>query len=128
MHKLKVVLDTNVLLYIEDLKFDIFSEIERVVEFPFEICVMEGTIKELEKLINEGNLKEKRSAKFAIQLIKTKNLKIIKTVERKNVDEQLLTLGKNYIIVTQDKELKKKLKEKGMKVLTIRKKSLLVEG
>ena len=43
----------------------------------------------------------------------------------KNVDNELIELSKEYIIATNDKELRRKVKEKGGKTIFVRKLTLV---
>jgi len=106
-------------------KVDIFSEINRICEFPYEIIIIDKTLKELKKL-NEGNGKKARAAKLALKLLKQKHTKIIKTLEAHADDAILEVVGNNYIVATQDQELKKRLKKKHIKIITLRSKGHLI--
>lgn len=121
----KIILDTNFLLAVYELRLDIFEEIFRVIPSKYEIYVLSGTIKELEKLINSPLLSKKQAAKIALELIKIKNINILKISESQLVDDTLVDLN-GYIIATIDTELKRRLKQKGTRVLTIRQKKYLV--
>ena len=56
-------------------------------------------------------------------LIEVKKFKVFKTKKDKIVDELILDkVKKKDMVATQDKELKRRLKEKSIKVLTIRQK------
>jgi len=109
---------------IYDLKIDIFEEIFKACDFRYKLYVLEGTIKELESFINGSLLSKKQSAKFAKKLLISKKIKILDCGEGL-VDDQLVAL-EGYIIATVDAELKKRLKEKGVSVLTIRQKRYVV--
>ena len=61
------------------------------------------------------------AAKLALKLIKAKGLKIL-DINQKPVDKILTELSKEYIIATQDKELKKEIKNK----IILRQKKYLV--
>ena len=50
-----VLLDTNFLLIPAQFKVDIFSEIDRICTFQYEIAVLDKTIDELNKIIKEQN-------------------------------------------------------------------------
>jgi len=114
-----ILFDTNFLVEIIKFKINLFSELERVCDFNFEVKVLDKTITELEKI----NSKE---SKISLNLIK-KKIKIIKTESDKIVDDILLEIaGENTIVATQDKLLKKKLKQKNIKTLIIRQKKYLV--
>ena len=124
-----IILDTNFLMIPGSLKVDIFSEIERIMEESYHICVLDATIVELNKIINEQTGKHKSAAKLALGLIMHKKLKVIRTKSlnmpenSKNTiaDDSLLTIsGEDTIIATQDQELKKSLLERGNKIIILR--------
>ena len=117
----KIVLDTNFLMSVYELKLDIFDEIRKAVDFNYELFVLKQSINELEKLINKTGFSKKREAiKFALNLldakIKDKEVKIL-DVPGEHVDDILAGLD-GYIIATNDKELKSRCK----KILTIKQK------
>ena len=117
----KIILDTNFLLIPSQFNVDIFTEIDRIIDDEYELYVVTGTIDELEKIIKEQKAKHQRSAKLALQLIKSKGLKIIK-INQKPVDDILIDLSQEYVIATQDKELKRKI----VKKIILRQKKYLV--
>ena len=117
----KIILDTNFLMIPAQFKVDIFSEIDRIVNDKYQLYVLKGTIEELNKIIKEQKHKHKMAAKLALKLIKAKGLKIL-DINQKPVDKILTELSEEYIIATQDKELKKKIKNK----IILRQKKYLV--
>ncbi|MBI2665717.1 hypothetical protein HYX12_03795 [Candidatus Woesearchaeota archaeon] len=123
----KIILDTNSLMAVSEFKIDIFSEIERVCYFPFQLSVLEGTIIELKKIMDVQRGKYKRGAKLALDLLKAKKVRIMakpEAAELRNVDDQLVEHSKQgEIILTQDKELKKRLYKP---YLTIRQKNRVI--
>ena len=68
-------------------------------------------------------LKGKPNEKLAIAY--AKRFKILKTDKDKPVDDLLLNY-QNYVIATQDRALKEKLKKGGFSVITIRQNKFLV--
>ena len=111
-----IVLDTNIILDSIKFKVDLFTELKRVCNFPYKISVLDKTLQELEN---------KKNSKLALELIKKKNIQVIKTQEG-YVDNILLKLDNNYIIATNDKELKNKLKKANRKIITLRQKKYLI--
>jgi len=107
----KIILDTNFLMIPAQFKVDIFGEIKKVMNYNYQLFVLKGTIEELNNIIEKQTGKNKSAAKIALKLIKAKGLKIL-DINQKPVDEILIDLSKDYIIATQDKELKKKIKHK----------------
>ena len=104
----KIILDTNALMAIAEFKIDIFSELERVCDFTYDLYILEGTIKELRKIMEEQRQKFKRAAKLALANVKAKAIK--KIASSKYVDDELVELSKKGdLVLTQDIELKKRL-------------------
>lgn len=118
----KIILDTNALMAIAEFKIDIFSELERICDFTYDLYVLEGTIKELKKIMEEQRQKFKRAAKLALAIVKAKGIK--KIASSNYVDDVLVELSKKGdLILTQDIELKKRLTKP---YLTIRQKKRVV--
>ena len=103
---MKIVLDTNFLISCLKFKIDFISELEGN-----ELFIVDKTKNELEKLIKGKNAKDKQRAKIILAIIKKKKIKEISTKVGETVDDKLASL-KDYIIATQDKELKKRIKGK----------------
>ena len=123
MHR--VVLDTNFLIIALEFRIDIFQELSRVLDVRFNVYILDKTINELEKLINKPKVNQ-----FTINLVKSfikrKNIKILRTSRNGYVDDLILSLKPgNLIVATQDKELKRKLKEKNIPIIIIRQKKYL---
>ena len=107
-------------------KVDIFSEFERICNFNYKLFIFEQSINELKNIIKKNFGKDKISAKFALKLIKLKNISTIKS-EQRDVDSLILNnLTKDTIIATQDRDLKKELLKKGSSVVIMRQKKYLV--
>ncbi len=121
--KVTVVLDTNMLLVPFQFGVDIIEEIYRLLP-EAEIVTIPQVIKELERLKNEGNLKERLGAKVAEQILK--NIKIIQVNEQTPTDTALVSLAeKGAVIATNDKLLKKRIWKAGGRVIFLREKNHL---
>ena len=119
--------DTNFLLIPYQFKVDIFEEIKRIVLFKYKLCVLDKTIEELKKIIKEQKGKHKLAAKLGLELVKSKHINIIHTKSLKNTDDTLAELSKKgYIIATQDKGLKVKIKKGNL--ITLRQKKYIGVG
>lgn len=120
--KTKVFLDTNFLLIPGRHKVDIFTQIEDLLSEPFEFIVLSKTIDELDGIIAESKkMEDRKAAKLAILLIKQKSLKMARSFSKGSVDDILVekSTHKDYV-ATQDKELRKRLKEKRVSILGLR--------
>ncbi|MBW2996417.1 twitching motility protein PilT [Candidatus Woesearchaeota archaeon] len=118
----KIILDTNFLLIPAQFNVDIFAEINRIMLESYKICTLDKVIQELKSITKDKkqSLKNKHAAKLALQLIKAKKVKILKT-KNNNVDDILAKI-KGYIIATQDIALKRRIK--GKKIVLRQKKKL----
>src|SRR3989344_4388383 len=73
----RILIDTNALMSMAEYKIDVFQELERICYFTYEVCVLEGTIHELQRIMKEQRLRFKLMAKLALALLKAKKVKII---------------------------------------------------
>lgn len=101
----KIILDSNFLLLPEKMNLDLIREI-RFLAGKCEIYTLSACINELKaKKLNFEIPKE-------LRIIKAKNGK---------ADELLLEFGKKgYVIATNDRKLRKKLKENGVQTIFLR--------
>ena len=134
-----ILIDTNFLMLPYTRKIDIFREIERIAKFSYSLYLVPGTVEELEKLSKEEKGMHKRAAKMALAILKAKNMPVLDTKQKDLymasnskgiiVDDIILALaGKNVVVATQDKELKRAVKEKGAGVIFAKKSKLEIEN
>src|SRR3989338_3532885 len=122
---IKVILDTNAVIDIADFKIDLFAELQRILDVPYQVCILEGTITELEKIIVGQRMRFARAAKMGLAILKSKKIKILpgESGEGK-VDDILVHYSQQgALVLTQDRELKKRLSRP---FLTIRQKKVVV--
>lgn len=138
--KTLVVLDTNVLLLPGQSSIDIFTEIERIVDFPFVFSTVDEVYNELFAISKGQTIRrrlfahrktkksakgaDKQSARLGYILAKQKDLKTIGRFSKdRSADDAILSLKPERVVVaTLDKELQEKLREKGFSVITLRQK------
>ena len=70
--KKTILLDTNFLLIPGEYGVDIFSEIEKIADFPYQLAIVDGTVDELDSIIANQRGKYSRAAQLGKDLIKTK--------------------------------------------------------
>jgi len=126
----KILLDTNFLLIPAQFKVDIFSEIERICNFSYQIFILDKTIMELENIIKKQKGKDRDAAKLGLKLVSLKKLGIVKTEDGVSTDMSIVnTAESGFIAATQDADLKRLLKAKSIPIITLRqKKYLIFEG
>ena len=121
----KIIVDTNFLMIPYQFKVDIFSELGRICDFNYKLCIFEESINELRSIISNSKGKDKKAAEVALKLISLNNINLIKS-SKKDVDSLILeNLDDAMVIATQDIALKKKLLEKGASVVILRQKKYL---
>ena len=72
----KIIIDTNALMAITQFRVDIFAELERTLDMPFQFEVLSGTIDELHKISLQQTGKYKLAAQLALDLISSKKISV----------------------------------------------------
>ena len=123
----KILLVTNFLMLCSQFKVDIFSEIERVCNFNYKLCILDKTRDELKKIFEMQKGKNKEAAKIALQILKIRNMMIIKTLPLKDTDRAIVDYAKkeDCIVATQDKDLKRELVNQGSSVIILKQKKII---
>jgi rRNA-processing protein FCF1 len=116
---LKIFLDTNFLMIPGSFGVDVFSEIDRIVDENYELIVLKPVLKELKK-ISEGRDKHSRAARIGLELVKNKKLKVLDTEEKSGDKAILKLIDENSCVATVDKELKRKIREKKIRVIYLK--------
>ena len=135
----RVLLDTNMLLVPGQFKVDIFSEIERLMDEPYELVVVDGTLKELERIQASGSGEDKRAARLGLMLLehqrardapalaagKCKGLKTIPGSVA-YVDDAIFAIAEDdTLVATNDGDLKRRLLERGVRVIFLKQRQYL---
>jgi len=118
-----VVIDSSAIMMLFEFSIDLENELTRLLG-RYKIVVPKAVISELELLSEKGKGKKKSNAKPALKL--ANNYEMIDD-EKKHADDAILNIAikQNGIIFTNDKELKKRAKDKSIKVIFLRSKSKL---
>jgi rRNA-processing protein FCF1 len=110
---MKIILDTNFLIYCAKNKLDYVEEISNLINEGSELIVPMQVVNELEKLKNDKlkkvSGKDKLAIDLALQLLDFNKVKKVK-VKGKNVDEGIINLAnedKKNIVCTLDREMRK---------------------
>jgi len=121
----RVLIDTSALVSAVEWRVDIWSELERVLLVPFTVAVVEGTLAELDVVAAKSG-KHKLRVRIAKMLLVKKGVERLAGVG--HVDDVIVELAdrKSTFVLTQDQGLKRRLKAKGVPVITIRQKKFLV--
>jgi rRNA-processing protein FCF1 len=125
---LQIIIDSNALFIPLQYKIDIFSELCRLLNRNFELVLIPSVKKELENLAQKKtSAKTRKNAQFALTFIE--NLTQLNVLERANeqTDDAIVRIAKklNAPVLTNDKQLKRKLRDISMPVIYVRAKSHL---
>lgn len=108
---IKIILDTNFLVYCAEKKIDYAEELMNLMSEGYELVVPEQVVEELKDISQNSKKLSDRSAAFlALKLLGHNKVKTIKT-EGIYADEAILNLVRlGNIVATLDVGLRKKLK------------------
>ena len=121
----KVFLDTNFVLKVIEWKVDLFGELRRVLDFKYDVVILDMVKFELEKYRSLGGLK-KTQGNVALLVLKKNDVRILRTEKKGYTDTVIVERAKKGdVVCTQDQGLKKRLKEKSVPVVVIKNKSYL---
>jgi rRNA-processing protein FCF1 len=124
---LKVILDSNALYVPLEFKIDIFEELRNLLNRKIE-CVLLSTVKrELEMLAAKDSPKIRREATFALKLAEKCKYVPVENDEKLTTDDAIVKVAKNWNspVFTNDRQLKKKLRDISVPVIYVRQKSRL---
>jgi rRNA-processing protein FCF1 len=121
------VLDTNILLLASEGKFNITSEIERIVPQKHEVVFLSTCLKELEYLAERPKMS--RKILFAKKMLESLQIVDFDVSDEITVDDKIVQYAienkSQCVVVTNDLELKNRLLEQNIAVIFIRSKTHL---
>ena len=116
----RFLLDANFLLIPGKFKVDIFDQLENFGKD--QVYTLDLVTKEL-KGSAKGSGRDARHAKVGLYLVRKHGVKVLSTKEgSEHTDAAIKRLAKKgyYTVCTQDRELIKRLKKEGVKVISLR--------
>lgn len=127
----KIILDANFLFIPSQFHLDIFGELNRVLGQQVEPLILSPTLKELQKLAKSRSVKKSKQASLGLELAKKCRLVEIERRSGEANDDVILRAATEMKcpVATNDRELRRRLREAGMPVVFLRQKSkLAVDG
>ena len=125
--KLKVILDANALFVPLKFKIDIFEELKTLLNRNLELVLLQPIKKELEKMAEKGAPKTRKEANYALKL--AEKCTIIKLDEKfvGSSDDAIVKVAGEWKcpVFTNDKALRKRLRNISVPVIYVRQKSRL---
>ena len=128
MDSKEVVIDTNFFMVPFQFNVDVISELEKLLP-SYNLTTPSFVINELKGLKNNNKGKTRMNANLALKLANSSKVEIkdISLLENETVDDALLRVSE--VLATNDIELKKRAKDKGITVAYLRqKKYIAIEG
>ena len=123
---MKVILDTNFLIYCAKEKLDYIEKINNLLNEGFNLVVPEQVIEELKRLkIKAKKGKDKDACDLALKILEKKNIEIVQPAG-KSVDDAIIKLAQENsknIVCTLDREMRWEL---GRVILVSRGKKLIL--
>ena len=125
--KNKVILDANAFFVPLRFKIDIFEELKKVLDVNFEPILLSPVRRELEKIAEKGSDKMQKNVAYALKLAeKCKSFEVGEKTAG-SPDDTIVHMAKkwNCPVFTNDRELKKRLRDINVPVIYLRQKSRL---
>ena len=126
--RLKVILDSNALFVPLQFKIDIFEELRKLLNMKFELILLSPIRRELEKLAENGSPKMRKNASYALKMAeKCKLVELDEKIAGSSPDDVIFQVAREWksLVFTNDRELRKRLRNINVPVIYVRQKSRL---
>ncbi|WP_457751916.1 PIN domain-containing protein [Thermococcus sp.] len=127
-----VIPDTNFLLVPGQFGVDIIGELNRVLDVKFRIAVPDVVLQELDVIERKSRGRDLMAVRMAKKLAERFETVEIGRFGERPIDDQILDFAvknERVLVCTNDKGLKKRLRERGIPVVYLRSKKILeLEG
>ena len=120
-----VILDSSAIFMLFEFSINLESELTRLLG-KYHIVIPKPILEEIKLLSEKGKGKKRLIAKPALELIK--RYEIVDTPDVKTGDDAVLYLAQHFsgIVVTNDRELRKRVKKASLQTIFLRSKKHLV--
>ena len=124
---LKVILDSNALFVPIEFKLDIFVEVERLLNRNVDFVLLSPVKRELELLATKDSPKIRREAVYALKSAEKCKYVAVDEDEKLSTDDVIVKVAKawNVPVFTDDRQLRRKLRDISVPVIYVRQKSRL---
>lgn len=127
----KVILDSNFLFVPSQFQLDIFEELAKLLGQRFDPIILSPTYKELVKIAEDGSPKTRQQASLALTLAEKCGIVPVEKDFRETNDDVIVRVAAEWkcAVATNDRALRRKLRNKNVAVIYVRQKSRLeIEG
>jgi rRNA-processing protein FCF1 len=124
---LKVILDSNALFVPLQFRIDVFSELERLLNRNFELILLSPVKRELKALAEKGSPKMRKNACYALKLAERCKYVEVDDLASALTDDIIVRIAKEWSspVFTNDRQLRKRLRDISVPVIYVRQKSHL---
>ena len=125
--RLKVILDANFFFVPSQFNVDIFEELTNLLNRRFDPILLSSTHKELQGLTESSSPKEGKQAQLALMLAEKCRPVPVEKASDETYDDVIVRVAAEWKcpVATNDRELKKRLRKKGVSVVFLRQKHRL---
>ena len=122
-----VILDSNALFVPLQFKIDIFDCLEQLLERNFELILLSPIKRELEALAKKGSPKMRKNAYYALKLAEKCKYVEVDAPASMLTDDIIVKIAKEWKtpVFTNDRQLKRRLRDISVPVIYVRQKSRL---
>jgi rRNA-processing protein FCF1 len=124
---LRVILDSNALFVPLRFRIDIFEEMKKILGGNYEPVLLSPVKREIEKLSEKGSAKTRREAAFALKMSDKCKLVEVDETYKGSLDDIIVQIARDWKcpVFTNDKELRKRLRDINVPVIYVRQKTRL---
>jgi rRNA-processing protein FCF1 len=123
----KVILDSNALFVPLQFKIDIFDGLEQLLERSLELILLSPVKRELEAIVRKGAPKMRKNASHALKLADKCKYIEVDAPDSALADDVIVKIAEKWKspVFTNDRQLKKRLRDISVPVIYVRQKSRL---
>ena len=125
--RLKVILDSNALFVPLQFKIDVFNDLKRLLNRSFVLILLSPIKRELEALAEKGSPKMRRNASYALKFAEKCKYVEVNAPASAIADDVIVKIAEEWKspVFTNDRQLKKRLRDISVPVIYVRQKSRL---
>jgi rRNA-processing protein FCF1 len=123
----KVILDVNFFFVPSQFNLDIFEELANLLNQRFEPVLLSSTQDELQGLAKSSSTQTQKQALLALKLAEKCSFVPVEKYSEETYDDVIIRVATNWKapVGTNDRELRKRLRQKGVAVIFLRQKHRL---
>lgn len=123
----KIILDSNAFFVPLQFRIDIFEELKALLNMNFELILLSPIQRELEKIARKGSPKMRKKASFALKLAEKCKFFEVNKKFTGSPDDAIIHMAQkwNCPVFTNDRELRKRLRNINVPIIYVRQKSRL---